>query len=294
MDYNQLLLIKNMDECKKLPSNFISTGKKKKKQIKTKEKVNINNIENKVMFILNKLGNSNIENIVGEYIENINITTQNELNLIYDLIYKKMNSDVIFANDYVLFLSYIIKIYKYQHNNIDVNNFLNKLNDMTITNISIIYYMVKYNLLNNNIVDDIYLYLYNNKKYEELYHFVKMFELKDKYNLIKKEIVNITNNRIKLMFDVLFNNSEDKNIKSNSVKKGKTDEFKNLVYNLMDEYLYLNSMDEVIYYMENELKKSDYKLFITHINNYYKETNNKQILKLLNFINNSNSKIVLK
>lgn len=293
MDYNQLLSIKNMDECKKLPSNFISTGKKHKKQIKTKEKININNTENKVMFILNKLGNNNIEKIVGEYIENINIKTQDELNLIYDLIYKKMNSDVIFANDYVLFLLYVIKIHNHRHNYIDINYFLNKLNDIHITNITIIYYMVKYNLLTKNIIDDIYLYLYNNKKYEELYHFVKLFELRDKYDLLKKEIVNITNNRIKLMFDVLFENKEDnKNItKKESIK---TDEFKNLVYNLMEEYLYLNSMDEVIYYMDNELKKSEYKSFITHINNYYSETKNKQILKLLNFINKSNSKIVFK
>lgn len=293
MDYINLIKIKTLDECKKLPSNFISTGKKKKRHIKSKEKVNINNIENKIMFILNKLGNSNIEPIVGEYIENIKIQTQEELNIIYDLLYTKMSNDIIFANDYVLFLSYIIKIYKHNHNEIDISYFLNKLNDMNITNISIIYYMVKYNLLTKNIIDDIYSYLYNNKNYEELYHFVKLFELRDKYDLLKKEMVNITNNRIKLMFDVLFENKEDnKNItKKNNVK---TDEFKNLVYNLMEEYLYLNSMDEVIYYMENELKKSDYKLFVTHINNYYSETKNKQILKLLNFINKSNSKTVLK
>jgi hypothetical protein len=74
-------------------------------------------IENKVNLVLNKLSENNFNNLLIEFVENINKITENEFILVQQTFYTKMQSEINFVKIYLEFFKIIASLYN------DVFNF---------------------------------------------------------------------------------------------------------------------------------------------------------------------------
>lgn len=131
LDINTFLSFKTNDTVQKLDSKTleliselfgsVDKNKKGKKFIK---KTNINilknqkiqtkkeNIVNRVNLILNKLSESNIDNLIIEFLENINQVDQENFDEIQKTIYLKVLSEINFTKIYLQFLRILGYVYK--------------------------------------------------------------------------------------------------------------------------------------------------------------------------------------
>ena len=128
-------LFGNIDRKKKIKksSNHILKNHKMQNQKDT--------IENKINLILNKLSETNIDNLLFEFVDNINQVTEEEFEEIQKTFYSKIVSEINFIKIYLHFLKYIGFLYnKVQNFNlkyfIDIvyNNFININDDESIFN----------------------------------------------------------------------------------------------------------------------------------------------------------------
>jgi hypothetical protein len=283
MDLATLLSIKNNKECLELPKNFIGKVSHKKIKIVRKNKICLNDNINKLTLLLNKLTNDNINYIVCDFLKSIKINNNEDYISIINCIYDKMIMDNNNIDIYVKFLSYIFDIntIKYQYS----NEFLfDKLNNINNNHIKIITYMININIL-NNIVDDLYSYLVNNKHYEQLYIFITNYNKKidNDININDIDINDINDIRIKLMFQVLLDNNIDGSSIDNNITSPINEPINNnnlidLVNNLVEEYLIMDNIDDIKYVFD-DLNNNDKVIFKKHL--LLKAKNNK-IKKLYN------------
>jgi len=281
MDLATLLSIKNNKECLELPKNFIGKINHKKIKVVRKEKICLNDNINKLTLLLNKLTNNNINYIVCDFLQSIKINNNEDYNCIINCIYDKMIMDDNNIDIYVKFLSYVFDIntIKYQYS----NEFLfDKLNNINNNHIKIITHMININIL-NNIVDDLYSYLVNNKYYEQLYIFITNYNKKIDININDININDIDDIRIKLMFQVLLDNNNisiDKSIgePNNITSPINNNNLIDLVNNLIEEYLIMDNIDDIKYVFD-DLNNNDKVIFKKHL--LLKAKNNK-IKKLYN------------
>jgi len=69
-------------------------------------------IDNKVNLILNKLSEMNFDNLLIEFVENINKITENDFNIIQQTFYVKMQSEINFVKIYLDFFKIITSLYR--------------------------------------------------------------------------------------------------------------------------------------------------------------------------------------
>jgi hypothetical protein len=193
MDISTFILFKsdintqelNTEILKKLNILFPDIDKKNRNKNKNKnnilknQKIQIQkvNISNKVNLILNKLSEKNIDNLVIEFIENINQVNSDSFREIQKAFYLKIISEVNFINIYIEFLKIIGFLYNkvqeydlsyffemietkfkndytdYEINPNDNISFINDLNGETnrTNNLILINTMVEYKLFSNEI-----------------------------------------------------------------------------------------------------------------------------------------------
>ena len=191
------------------------------------------NICNKVNLILNKLSEKNIDNLVIEFIENINQVSSDIFNEIQKTIYLKIMSEINFINIYIEFLKIIGYLYNnvqgytlsyfynivetkfnfdYTNFEIDPNNNLSFIIDINgetnrINNLIIINSMVKYNFLSiniNNYCDEIILdqklflsdiyYWFNSKNRKLLTsEVIKIKEILNKKEIAPRDMILLKN-----------------------------------------------------------------------------------------------------
>lgn len=269
--------------------------KKSKKYIK-KQSINIlksqkvqnkkDNIINKVNLILNKLSETNIDNLVLEFLENINQVDEDNFDEIQKTIYIKILSEINFCKIYLDFLKIIGLIYN-KVQNYSLNYFISIIElkfktDYTNFNID---FDEKYNILKelegetkrfNNLV--LLKSLFDNKmlskELEELcdnliieqniylpdiYHWfnLKNIELSDQQKtIIKKHIIeNVLSPRENVLLESLLTTNE-KFIKQTNETNPQTN--KNIIKNdtlllecdnIIEEYILLKSIEDINYFI---------------------------------------------
>jgi hypothetical protein len=224
---------KNKSEYQKLPDDildlfselFDSSAKRNKKYIKKSTNILKNQkiqnkkdiMSNKVNLILNKLTESNIDNLVIEFLETINQVDEENFEDIQKTFYFKMLSEINFAKIYIQFLkllsfvyyqvqkynlSFFISIietkFKYDYTDYDINpgskyDFIKELDGETkrTNNLIIIKNLVDHKIFSDNIIKECDNTIINQKVYlPDIYHW---FNNKDR--LLNPDEIN----KVKLM-----------------------------------------------------------------------------------------------
>ena len=289
-----------------------------------KFQINKNKIQNKLILILNKVSSDNIDKLVIEYLMNINIKNIQEYEIIQKVIYNKLLKDIDFINNYFKFVhkifminkqklniypNYFIQILeykiKYDYMNNEQNNFIlpdkfKFLEDITneinrINNLKVIKYFIRNkffsNELNNIIsniiikqdryIPDIHLWFSDQKIDNE---HIQMIKEKIKYN--------DTQLRNKFLLESLINGDENEmncieivDINNTNNDENKLDIFTIQVENIIDEYIYIKSVEEIIEFIKDECKPSSYKNnFCKIILKYYFSNDSINLLKLLDIL----------
>ncbi len=238
MDTEALISIKSLTDCclfnedklEKIKSYFkesnIKYVKKNKKtsNILKNSTFNLkkNKINNKIIFILNKLSTTNINNIIIEFIENIKIDNEECFSEIQNIIFEKIFKDIKFIDIYCDFLIKIIKYinvkYKYLPNNLleIIDNYILKFNSKQeqdrLNFLNFISIMINKKFFNESVIKEISNLLINLKLIPD----IKFWFLK--YKLDKQCLKNfqIKNTREKLLYESIF---EDKDEVNKIIKK---------------------------------------------------------------------------
>ncbi len=261
---SNIKMIKNV----KKQLNVMKTNK-----IQAKKDLN----ENKLIMIMNKLSNNNINELVAEYISNININEQSEeqtdckinnYNIILTELFNKMMKDIKFIENYVNFAMKIFSI-EYKRLNVYPIVFIDLLKDKLNDDSSdestrsacyeIIKQLNKVNFFHDNMLEFISnnLFLLDSKHYIDIYNWFSSFpkeyiyKYKNEIKTVINKLTELNMNREKILILSLLddnNNTENINIIENEI----TDEFKTLVDNILEEYNFIKSVDEVEEFIKTE------------------------------------------
>ena len=225
----------NIDLLNKLLIIFPDSDKKNKNKNKNNilknQKIQIqkDNLFNKVNLILNKLSEKNIDNLVIEFIDNINQVSFESFKEIQKTFYLKIISEINFINVYIDFLKIIGLIYNKVQNydlsyfyeiieckfKIDYSNYelepinnLSFINDIVgesnrLNNLILINHMVQYKLISNNIYD----YCDNIILNQTIF-------LSDIYYWFNSKNKELTNNELLKINNIILNNKDISNRES--------------------------------------------------------------------------------
>lgn len=283
------------------------TGKKSNNILKNnKFQINKNKLENKLILILNKVSNDNVEQLVVEYLSNINVKNSEDYDVIQQEMYCKLVKDIKFINNYYSFMKNIFKINKYKlglypeyfikileykvnydYNNISIPekfSFLANLNSETdrINNLKLLKYLINNNFFNKDLENTISTIIVNQNKYiPDIYMwFNNNKEVNNYSELIKNHIKScISNNNLRnkiLLESLIYDKNDDGNIEIeliNSEEENTTDVFTVQVQNMIDEYLYIKSIEEIIEFIKDECHSAiDKNIFCKIVLMYYFNT----------------------
>jgi hypothetical protein len=247
--------------------------------------------ENKIIMIMNKISDSNINQLTVEYITNVLVDTEEKYNTIQDEIFNKIIKDIKFIDNYIKFALNIFMIEKHRLNlaperfieNI-INCNCNNSNNNTNENIRIgAYEMIKkltnINFFNNNIIDYVSNIVLSNLSPDRLidtYHWFNNINLN-----IDTYIEGINNmivlcgknnmNRERILIESIIEKVPVKII-CNDINND------NDINTIIEEYLNDESIENISKFVEAECKEIDDK------NNFAK-------IVFLNYIDTFNSKL---
>jgi hypothetical protein len=303
MNSVDLYKLKNDIKCVILSENIISNilesfsksnikiikcAKKQVSTIKTNKvqaKKDLN--ENKIIMIMNKISENNINELIGEYISNIFVDTEEKYNVIMTELFNKMVKDVKFIENYIKFAIKIFIIEK-KRLNLFPEEFINNIK-ITINSIDdnernacfiIIRMLVKYGFFNKDIID----FMSNNiiktqdkSRYIDCYNWFNGIDntIKDNY---KDDILSIAikcNNEnmnrekilIESLIDIKIAESIDITESTESTESTETthieeieevktveasDSFNTSLINILEEYQFIKSIEEIIEFINIE------------------------------------------
>ena len=153
-----------------------------------------------------------------------------------------------------------------------------------INNLRIIHFLIKHNILDCKINKYIYNILLNNQNHEFLYNYLKLNEDLDFIKSINFDNMNL---RFKTLFNELILNLEknnkletnhykkDENIKNFKDNKLKVSH-KTLIKNIIEEYLFIDEIEEVKVFIENYILKKNLQILFVETALNYGKTNNKE------------------
>ena len=288
--------IKNLELNKFFNTRFKKLKYKKSSLLKnSKLQFDKNKIDNKINLILNKISNDNIELLVREFIDKISYINQADFDLFLSLIYKKIINEIQFVDYYVNFLVIIIKCYN-KKLDLNANKFfdiiesntklfyLNNVNcqvneSIRLNNLILIKKLLEMNIMESNLLILMNSLIINQNRFiSDIYNWFDKKDLsvseKDKLeNKLKLSTLsfrdktflkNLLNNKNEIKVNsieiddnpIIKNNSySNKNIKTNN----KIEEFSIETLNILNEYLYLNLIEEIEEYIKVECKDMYYK-----------------------------------
>ena len=299
----------------------IKTNKIIKKQVNILKNNKIQNkkelIENKLIMIMNKVSYNNINNLIYEYINIINITTEEEYNIIQVEILDKIIKDITFVNNYIPFIIKIFAIEKHKLSllpttfinsiyNIIYCNYINcTSSDIVIDEnerlayLTLIKKLIENNFFNNEMSEKISHIILNNTLYKvDIFYWfndmknISLYQDKlieninyCKNNMMKREELMIEN---LLASNITCNNNMNMNITCNNNTNVKEDPVVILINNIIEEYLYLNIISEVEHFISSELKDIELKnIFCKELISIYITSNSEKqlhIKKLFDFL----------
>lgn len=239
------------------------------------------NIENKVNLILNKLSESNHDNLLMEFINNIGQVSIEEYNLIQKAFYTKIMSEINFVKIYLKFFNSINYIYtKVQNYNMnhfielvetkfyhdytklaltDYNKFLGELNTEAYraNNLVIIKTMNQMGLFSINLMELCKNILFEQTEYiVDIYHW---FDQNNKVNemdmiRVKQILIGDISTRDRVLLESLENvpcKKEEQHIDTKVVDIPK-DILLLEISNILEEYLLIESIDDITYFIEKK------------------------------------------
>lgn len=240
------------------------------------------NIENKVNLILNKLSENNIENLLLEFINNIGQISSEEYNNVQKAFYMKIISEINFVKIYLKFFISINFIYnKVQNYNMelfislietkfyydytdnlvlsddckfiaDMNTESYRINNQTIIkNLNIM------NIFNNDIIEECKDILYKQTKYlSDIYYWFQFYNITNNDMEIINKILKGENiiTRDRILLESLTKPTNKKEETINEVKKVEATKDVLLleISNILDEYLLMGCIDDVVYFIEKK------------------------------------------
>jgi hypothetical protein len=235
--------------------------------------------ENKLIMIMNKISHNNINELIKEYLLIPNICVE-QYNIIQNEILEKMVKDITFIDIYIPFIIKVFSIEKYRLN-IEPIYFINKLEEIIsyyylglplVTNIlldknneierlsylKIINKLFMFNFFKQDIEKYISTILLQQQNKIDIYYWFFENNLSNKYiNQINSNIVFCKENnmiRETLMLESLFQNQDlTTQIKPTKIESTKT-ESNIYIENIIEEYMYIESTEEIINFITNECK----------------------------------------
>lgn len=268
---------------------------------------------NKVNLILNKLSESHMNNLLSEFLENINQINNDEYIEIQKTFYLKMIAEPVFMDIYLKFFKLISFIYNkvlqydisyfinlvqnkfyYDYKNIDCDDFLKNLNNENnrLANLQLIINMVNNNIVSKNIYNECDDIIINNKNnIIDTYHW---------FNLRNKSLTTDEKNKLTLLLDnipklsreyILLNSLlENKETTNNIVKPTKVTINKNHLNalecdNIIEEYILIKSLDDIKYFINNRCVDAINKnIFCENLINKYFNSKKETIKELNNLM----------
>jgi hypothetical protein len=258
-----------LDSFLKSNIKIIKCAKKQVSAIKTNKvqaKKDLN--ENKIIMIMNKISDNNINELIGEYLSNIFIDTEEKYNVIMTEIFNKMVKDIKFIENYIKFAMKIYIIEK-KRLNLYPEEFISLIKETINSNdenerhacFVIIKMLVKHSFFNKNIIDFIsnkIISMNDKSRFIDCYNWFNGLDIIDNY---KKDILNIANkcsienmNREKILVESLIDikNEIDSSLEENNESDEEKDTFSTSVTNILEEYQFLKSIEEVIEFINTE------------------------------------------
>lgn len=300
LDINTFLSYKTKEETQELDSKTIeflhslfgSSDKNKNKDKKIK-KVNIlknhkiqnskDSINNKVNLILNKLSESNVDNLIVEFLDNINQVDEEQFNEIQKTFYLKMIAEINFIKIYLYFLKIISILYnkvqnynlsffisiieskfKLDYNNIELNEqfqFIKELNEeqKRVNNLIIIKHMIDSQLLSKELINDCTdIILAQNNYLPDVYHWFNC--LNRKVTVLEKEKIKVLldsdniSQREYVLLENLMNDKKEEKVVHNVISNNnntiiKSDTLLLEIENIIEEFLMIKSLDDVKHFL---------------------------------------------
>lgn len=267
-------------KCVKKQVSTIKTNK-----VQAKKDLN----ENKIIMIMNKISENNINELIGEYISNIFVDTEEKYNVIMTELFNKMVKDVKFIENYIKFAIKIFIIEK-KRLNLFPEEFINNIkvtinsNDDNERNACfiIIRMLVKYAFFNKTIID----FMSNNiikvedkSRYIDCYNWFNGMDniTKDNYKDDILSIIIKCNNENMNREKILVESLIDINVKksdfakvvdsidnadnaeyaeyienADNIDNAEDDSFNTSLVNILEEYQFLKSVEEIIEFINTE------------------------------------------
>lgn len=289
---NQILTIVNLFSTgKKIFKNNNSKGNQILKN--PKFQILKDKIENKVNLVLNKLSELNFNNLLSEFIESFGKISEQDYILVQKAFYQKMQADISFVKIYIEFFKIISNIYndiyklksdfifkmiesKFMHDyqNIDFTedvDFLKEYDEDSSSmnpeikrtnNLVIIKNFISSAVITNEIEDILSkIILEQNNFYADIYYWFqnKNIDSKTKEYIKNKISTNTLPLREKVLLDNLINGTVE-TTKINATKTGiKSDVINTNTLNIeseniIEEYMYVQSIDEVKIFIDTRCK----------------------------------------
>ncbi len=275
-----------LDIFSKSNIKVIKCAKKQVSAIKTNKvqaKKDLN--ENKIIMIMNKISENNINELIGEYLCNVFVDTEEKYNVIMTEIFNKMLKDIKFVENYIKFALKIFIIEK-KRLNLYPEEFIDLIK-LTI-NIgteeersscyTLIKILIKYEFFNKDIIKFISNNVLSNNdkvKYIDVYNWFSGIEISD----YKESILNIVkkcNSENMNREEILIGSLLEKIITMEPVEETQEniidncDQINTLINNIIEEYDFLKSLDEVIEFIHVECDNINNKnLFCKEVINFY-------------------------
>lgn len=317
------ILFPNADKYKRNKKNNKqqSTQLLKNQKLQSKKEL----VVNRVNLILNKLSESNIENLVLEFIENINQIDKEDWDETIKTIYLKILSEINFVKVYLQFVSIISYLYnrvqkhsfEYFINLVETKFAVDYLNYDTnadpkydfiedfssneqkrINNMILIKSLVEYKFLNNSIIKDCSnKILQQNLFLSDIYHWFSTFSINvdnNTQNIIKNhlKLKDIGTREKVLLENLIGENKSIEKINNNviEIKKSITKPVNTLILetdNILDEYIELENQEDVVYFIENRCPDAITKnKFCEYVIDKYMNVEDNNKVKLLELLKN--------
>lgn len=251
--------------------------------------------ENKLIMIMNKISENNINELIGEYISNILVETKEKYEMIQFEILQKMIKDIKFIDNYIKFTLKIF-IIENQRLNILPIFFIDTLketidisNDETERNacFQIIKCFNNNNFFNKNVISYMSNKILNSDNIIDIYNWFNGLDIeKYKNNII--EVINKCNelnlNREKILLESLID-KKSKVIMPVINNITNEDTFITSINNILDEYLFIKSTDEIVEFIKTECVNINEKnTLCREILYQYTITQDNELLKLLEYL----------
>jgi hypothetical protein len=276
LSFKQSPETQNLDDVTvELLNNLFSSDKKKKKPVK---KNNIlknykiqnkkDNVSNKVILILNKLSESNINNLVIEFIDNIGQVDQENFDEIQKTFYIKIINEINFVKIYLQFLKIIGCLYnkvqnydlslfysivetkfKLDYKNIVISeqyNFLIELEGETkrLNNIELIKNMVESNFMSESLLD-----ICDKIIIEQNIHLTDIYYW---FNSKTRKLTEEESNKINLFLKKDGISQRETVLLENMKTKPKTEKYYLEYENIIEEYLLMKIIDDIKFYIDSK------------------------------------------